>query len=239
MAFECGAGRDDAHDASIVVSGRCGLRADDAPLEALTNHLLIGTTERVPLQEETRPFDAREARFTSVTAKLDGVVMRYEVVVLKMNPVNAAVGPHLEKAFKCLVDEGFLAIGERCNANGSKKFRDLQAAGDWDGCIAMGREQVREGSNALDVCTAFVGRDEIAEMNAVVERMRGQVDSPLVIDSTELPVLEQFVRLNAMGWHTFLDMVAAAVRGGPVEGRDTYMKTNARRYNVDLANPLG
>lgn len=75
--------RDDAHDASIVVSGRCGLRADDAPLEALTNHLLIGTTERVPLQEETRPFDAREARFTSVTAKLDGVVMRYEVVVLK------------------------------------------------------------------------------------------------------------------------------------------------------------
>ena len=76
----------------------------------------------------------------------------------------------------------FLAIGERCNANGSKKFRELQAAGDWDGCVAMGREQVREGSNALDVCTAFVGRDEVAEMTAVVERMRGQVDSPLVID---------------------------------------------------------
>ena len=92
-------------------------------------------------------------------------------------------------------ENAFLAIGERCNANGSKQFRELQAAGDWDGCVAMGREQVREGSNALDVCTAFVGRDEVAEMTAVVERMRGQVDSPLVIDSTELPVLKAALEL--------------------------------------------
>ena len=92
-------------------------------------------------------------------------------------------------------ESAFLAIGERCNANGSKKFRELQAAGDWDGCVAMGREQAREGSNALDVCTAFVGRDEVAEMTAVVERMCGQVDSPLVIDSTELPVLEAALEL--------------------------------------------
>ena len=92
-------------------------------------------------------------------------------------------------------ENAFLAIGERCNANGSKKFRELQAAGDWDGCVAMGREQVREGSNALDICTAFVGRDEVAEMSDVVARMRGQVDSPLVIDSTELPVLEAALEL--------------------------------------------
>ncbi|HEX6014533.1 MAG TPA: homocysteine S-methyltransferase family protein, partial [Geminicoccaceae bacterium] len=92
-------------------------------------------------------------------------------------------------------ENAFLAIGERCNANGSKRFRELQAAGDWDGCVAMGREQVREGSHALDVCTAFVGRDEVAEIRAVVERMRGHVDSPLVIDSTELPVLEAALEL--------------------------------------------
>jgi 5-methyltetrahydrofolate--homocysteine methyltransferase len=92
-------------------------------------------------------------------------------------------------------ENAFLAIGERCNANGSKRFRELQAAGDWDGCVAMGREQVREGSNALDICTAFVGRDEVAEMSAVVARMRGQIDSPLVIDSTELPVLEAALAL--------------------------------------------
>jgi len=92
-------------------------------------------------------------------------------------------------------ENSYLSIGERCNANGSKKFRDLQAAGDWDGCVAMGREQAREGSNAIDVCTAFVGRDELTEMSEVVSRMRGSVNAPLVIDSTEYPVLEAALKL--------------------------------------------
>ncbi len=59
----------------------------------------------------------------------------------------------------------------------------------------MGREQVREGSHTLDVCTAFVGRDEVEEMSEVVSRMRGSVTAPLVIDSTELPVLEAALKL--------------------------------------------
>ncbi len=87
-------------------------------------------------------------------------------------------------------ENAYFAIGERCNANGSKKFRELQEAHDWDGCVAMGREQVREGSHALDLCTAFVGRDEKTEMVEVAARMRGQVDAPIVFDSTELPVLQ-------------------------------------------------
>ncbi len=52
---------------------------------------------------------------------------------------------------------------------------------------------------------------------------------------THLPVLEQFVKLNAMGWHTFLDMVDAASRGATVEPRETCMKRNAERYGVDLS----
>ncbi|MDP1749351.1 MAG: SRPBCC family protein [Reyranella sp.] len=56
---------------------------------------------------------------------------------------------------------------------------------------------------------------------------------------THLPVLERFVKLNAMGWHTYLDMVAAAVRGEPVAPRDAYMTRNAKTYGIDLANPLG
>ena len=87
-------------------------------------------------------------------------------------------------------ENAYLSIGERCNANGSKRFRQLQETGDWDGCAAMGREQVREGAHTLDLCTAFVGRDEVAEMAEVTKRMRGQVDAPIVFDSTELPVLE-------------------------------------------------
>jgi 5-methyltetrahydrofolate--homocysteine methyltransferase len=92
-------------------------------------------------------------------------------------------------------ENAYLSIGERCNANGSKQFRLRQEKGDWDGCVEMGRDQVKEGSHALDVCTAFVGRNEIAEMSEVVSRMRGAVDAPLVIDSTELPVLEAALKL--------------------------------------------
>ena len=92
-------------------------------------------------------------------------------------------------------ENAYLSIGERCNANGSRQFRQLQEQGDWDGCVEIGRAQVREGSHALDLCTAFVGRDEVAEMSEMVRRMRGAVNAPLVIDSTEYPVLEAALEL--------------------------------------------
>jgi len=92
-------------------------------------------------------------------------------------------------------ENAYLSIGERCNANGSRKFRDRQAEEDWDACVAIGREQVKEGSHTLDVCTAFVGRDEVADMREVITRLRGSVDAPLVFDSTELPVLETALEL--------------------------------------------
>jgi 5-methyltetrahydrofolate--homocysteine methyltransferase len=92
-------------------------------------------------------------------------------------------------------ENAYLSIGERCNANGSRQFRQLQEKGDWDGCVEMARAQAKEGSHALDICTAFVGRDEVAEMDQMVTRLRGAVDAPLVIDSTELPVLESALKL--------------------------------------------
>jgi 5-methyltetrahydrofolate--homocysteine methyltransferase len=93
-------------------------------------------------------------------------------------------------------ENAYFSIGERCNANGSKKWRELQAAGDWDGCVAMGREQIAEGSNSLDICTAFVGRDEMAEMTEVIRRFTSSVNAPLVIDSTETPVIEAALKLH-------------------------------------------
>lgn len=92
-------------------------------------------------------------------------------------------------------ENAILSIGERCNANGSKKFRLAQDAQDWDTCVDIAKEQVREGSHTLDVCTAFVGRDEVADMSALVSRLRGEVTAPLVIDSTELNVLEAAFKL--------------------------------------------
>ena len=93
-------------------------------------------------------------------------------------------------------ENSYFSIGERCNANGSKAWRERQAAHDWDGCLAIGREQVGEGSNSLDICTAFVGRDEMSEMNEVVRRFTSSVNAPLVIDSTETPVIEAALKLH-------------------------------------------
>jgi 5-methyltetrahydrofolate--homocysteine methyltransferase len=93
-------------------------------------------------------------------------------------------------------ENSYFSIGERCNANGSKAWRERQASHDWDGCLAIGREQVAEGSNSLDICTAFVGRDEMAEMNEVIRRFTSSVNSPLVIDSTETPVIEAALKLH-------------------------------------------
>ena len=93
-------------------------------------------------------------------------------------------------------ENAYFSIGERCNANGSKKWRELQESHDWDGCISLGREQTKEGSNALDICTAFVGRNETAEMNEVIRRFTSSVNAPLVIDSTETPVIEAALKLH-------------------------------------------
>ena len=60
-------------------------------------------------------------------------------------------------------------------------------------------------------------------------------DAKLVL--THLPVLEDFVKLNAVGWHTFLDMLEAAARGEKVEVREAFMKRNAAFYGVDLGKP--
>ena len=93
-------------------------------------------------------------------------------------------------------ENAYFSIGERCNANGSKVWRARQEAHDWDGCVAIGREQVGEGSNSLDVCTAFVGRNEMEEMNEVITRFTSSVNAPLVIDSTETPVIEAALKLH-------------------------------------------
>ena len=93
-------------------------------------------------------------------------------------------------------ENSYFSIGERCNANGSRKWRELQERGDWDGCVDMGREQIGEGSNSLDVCMAFVGRDEMMEMTEIVTRFTSSVNSPLVIDSTETPVIAAALKLH-------------------------------------------
>src|SRR5208282_5399605 len=93
-------------------------------------------------------------------------------------------------------ENAYLSIGERCNANGSRRFREFQEREDWNGAVEMARDQVKEGSHALDLCTAFVGRDEVKDMSAAITRIAGAVTAPLVVDSTELRVLEAAHKLD-------------------------------------------
>lgn len=88
-------------------------------------------------------------------------------------------------------------VGERTNSNGSKKFRDLLAKDDYDGLVDIGRQQISRGAHLLDVCTAYVGRDEIKDMVETVSRFNAQLDVPLMIDSTETPVIESALKLLA------------------------------------------
>jgi 5-methyltetrahydrofolate--homocysteine methyltransferase len=83
-----------------------------------------------------------------------------------------------------------LLVGERLNANGSKQFRELLLKQDWDAMVSMAKEQVREGAHLLDVCAAYVGRDEVADMIPLIERLNTQISVPLLIDSTEWQVID-------------------------------------------------
>ena len=87
-------------------------------------------------------------------------------------------------------DTSFLIIGERTNANGSKRFRDAMLAGDWETCSQMAKDQVREGAHVLDVCVDYVGRDGTADMDEIARRFATQASVPLVLDSTEPQVME-------------------------------------------------
>ncbi|MTA64904.1 MAG: methionine synthase, partial [Actinobacteria bacterium] len=87
-----------------------------------------------------------------------------------------------------------LLIGERTNANGSKKFREAMLDTDWDTCVAMAKEQVKEGSHIIDVCVDYVGRDGAGDMDEIAQRFATQASVPLVLDSTEPEVLEAGLR---------------------------------------------
>jgi len=87
-------------------------------------------------------------------------------------------------------DNSFLIVGEKTNANGSKAFRDMLAAENWEGLTELARELEAEGSHVLDVCTAYVGRDESRDMRILLGNYNRHITVPLMVDSTEWQVVE-------------------------------------------------
>lgn len=110
-------------------------------------------------------------------------------------------------------DISYLAIGERTNANGSKKFRDSMLAGDWQACVEIAREQIRDGSHLLDLCVDYVGRDGVADMKEIAGRLATASTLPIVLDSTEPDVLR--AGLEALGGRAVLNSVNYEDGDGP------------------------
>ena len=88
-----------------------------------------------------------------------------------------------------------LLIGERCNTNGSKKFREMLLADDFDGCLKIALEQEANGAQVLDICTAYAGRDEKADLTCFFSMLIPAVKLPLMVDSTQADCVEQILKL--------------------------------------------
>ncbi|MBT2384025.1 methionine synthase [Streptomyces sp. ISL-11] len=110
-------------------------------------------------------------------------------------------------------DTSYLAIGERTNANGSKKFREAMLAGRWDDCVEMARDQIREGAHMLDLCVDYVGRDGVADMEELAGRFATASTLPIVLDSTEVDVIR--AGLEKLGGRAVINSVNYEDGDGP------------------------
>ncbi len=88
-----------------------------------------------------------------------------------------------------------LIIGERCNSNGSKRFRECLLADDWNSCLTIAKEQQSAGAHVLDLCTAYAGRDEFADMSMLIPMFSTSLKTPLMIDSTTPEVIEHSLKI--------------------------------------------
>ncbi|MGQ0742917.1 MAG: methionine synthase [Acidimicrobiales bacterium] len=128
-------------------------------------------------------------------AHLAAVVDRcHDLAPARRDPVSEPGAASLYSSVAFSQDTSYLSIGERTNANGSRKFRDAMLAGDWDTCVAMAREQVAEGAHLLDVCVDYTGFDGATAMDELARRLATHAPVPLVLDSTEPEIIEAGLR---------------------------------------------
>jgi 5-methyltetrahydrofolate--homocysteine methyltransferase len=120
-------------------------------------------------------------------------------------------------------------VGERTNANGSKKFREAMLADDWDTTVAMAKEQVKEGAHVLDVCVDYTGEDGVADMDEVLSRFATQSSLPIMLDSTEPDVIE--AGLQWIGGKPILNSVNLEDGDAPGTRLDRFL-TLAREYGA-------
>jgi len=120
-------------------------------------------------------------------------------------PVVEPSAASLYSAVPFVPDAGVLMVGERTNTNGSRAFRDALLAADWEKVVDIGREAVREGANMIDLCVDYVGRDGAVDMRDAASRLATASTLPIVLDSTEPPVIE--AGLECLGGRAVINSV--------------------------------
>ncbi len=131
--------------------------------------------------------------------------------VRKVTPPPSASSLYTDVPFR--QDISYLAIGERTNANGSKAFREAMLAENWDECVNIAKSQSRGGAHLLDLCVDYVGRDGRADMDTLAYRLATAVTLPIVLDSTEPPVIE--AGLERLGGRSVINSVNFEDGDGP------------------------
>jgi 5-methyltetrahydrofolate--homocysteine methyltransferase len=128
-------------------------------------------------------------------------------------------------------DTSYMAIGERTNANGSKKFREAMLEARWDDCVEMARDQIREGAHMLDLCVDYVGRDGVADMAELAGRFATASTLPIVLDSTEVDVIR--AGLEKLGGRAVINSVNYEDGDGP-ESRFAKVTRLAQEHGAAL-----
>ncbi|MFD9039963.1 methionine synthase [Streptomyces bottropensis] len=128
-------------------------------------------------------------------------------------------------------DTAYMAIGERTNANGSKKFREAMLEARWDDCVEMARDQIREGAHMLDLCVDYVGRDGVADMAELAGRFATASTLPIVLDSTEVDVIR--AGLEKLGGRAVINSVNYEDGDGP-ESRFAKVTALAQEHGAAL-----
>ncbi|MBO9541774.1 methionine synthase [bacterium] len=119
---------------------------------------------------------------------------------LEPKPKNPDRTPHVASAIRATSLHQLpkpLLVGERVNAQGSRKLKQFLLNDDYDGVLEVAREQVEGGAHVLDVCVALTERgDEAEQMRRVVKKLAMGIEAPLMIDSTEPAVIVEALRTN-------------------------------------------
>ena len=133
--------------------------------------------------------------------------------IKKRTPVTEAGASSLYQFVPFRQDKTYLAIGERTNANGSRAFRDALVAEDWQTCVEIARDQIREGAHMLDLSVDYVGRDGARDMTELASRFATASTLPIVLDSTEPGVLK--AGLEQLGGRSVINSVNYEDGDGP------------------------